>query len=205
MEGLYCQKTIETYNQHAHNKMEEAGAFPPWERFLMPYLKAGDHILDLGCGDGHYSQVFQQAGFQISAIDAAPALCQIAADKLGIPVRNLRFDQLEDIALYDAVWACCSLLHIPRHAMPDAFARIATALKPAGYVYASYMEGEEEGWRGEFGTFMASMTEKAMRMVLSTVPILRVIKVHHTPCKHQPQVQWIQFILEKNGHAEKNA
>lgn len=203
MEGLYCQKTIETYNQFAHNIKEESGAFPPWEHFLIPYLKAGDHILDLGCGDGHYSQVFQRAGYQVSAIDAAPALCQIAADKLGIPVRNLRFDQLEDVALYDAVWACCSLLHIPRRAIPDAFARIATALKPAGYVYASFMEGEEEGWREKLGSFMASMTEEAMYMLLSAVPSLQIMEVHRTPCKHRPQKQWIHFILEKNAHAEQ--
>ena len=63
MEPLYCQKTIDTYNKHANENTEDNGNFPPWEAFLMPYLKKGDHILDLGCGDGHYSKIFQNAGF----------------------------------------------------------------------------------------------------------------------------------------------
>ncbi|MGI6739658.1 MAG: class I SAM-dependent methyltransferase [Christensenellales bacterium] len=202
MEPLYCQKTIDTYNKHANENTEDNGNFPPWEAFLMPYLKKGDHILDLGCGDGHYSKIFQNAGFKISAIDAAEVLCKIASQKLGIHVRNLRFDQLTDVKLYDAVWACCSLLHIPRRAMPDAFTRIATALKPTGYVYASFMEGEEEGFRGNFCTFMASMTEEIMQKILSDIPTLSIIEVKRTPCKYQAERLWIHFILKKSAHTK---
>jgi 2-polyprenyl-3-methyl-5-hydroxy-6-metoxy-1,4-benzoquinol methylase len=196
LESLFCQKTIDTYNQHAHENNEDA-EFQPWEHFLIPYLKTGDHILDLGCGDGHYGFVFQQLGYKISAIDAAAELCKIATEELNVPVRNLRFDQLEDIALYDAVWACCSLLHIPRQAMPDAFTRVATALKPTGYVYASFMEGEEEGWRENPGSFMACMTEELMHAILSTVSSLKIIEIHRTPCKYLPHKQWIHFIMQK--------
>jgi len=202
MEPLYCQKTIDTYNKHANENTEDNGNFPPWEAFLMPYLKKGDHILDLGCGDGHYSKIFQNAGYKISAIDAAEVLCKIASQKLGIHVRNLRFDQLADVEMYDAVWACCSLLHIPRRAMPDAFTRIATALKPTGYVYASFMEGEEEGFRGNFCTFMAAMTEESMQTVLSDIPTLSIIEVKRTPCKYQAERQWIHFILKKSAHTK---
>jgi hypothetical protein len=66
------------------------------------------------------------------------------------------------------------------------------------------MEDEEEGWHGKYGTLMASMIEETMHMVLSTVPSLRVIKVHRTPCKHQPQKQWIHFVLEKSIYVEKH-
>lgn len=193
---MYCQKTIDEYNNSANQK-KEAGAYPPWENFLLPYLKPGDHILDLGCGDGHYGSIFQQLGYKVSGIDASASLCQIATKKLGVLVRNLRFDQLSDMNLYNAVWACCSLLHIPRQAMTDAFSRISFALKSSGYVYASFMEGEHEGWRDQLGSYMADMTEKSMQMVLSFVPSLQIIEVHRTPCLYKKGTSWIHFLLKK--------
>jgi 2-polyprenyl-3-methyl-5-hydroxy-6-metoxy-1,4-benzoquinol methylase len=195
---LYCQKTIDQYDRNINeNEQIPDDRYPSWEKFLLPYLKEGDHILDLGCGTGHYSLIFQRLGFKVSALDASTACCRIASAKLGIPVRNLRFDQLSDVALYDAVWACCSLLHIPRRAMPDAFSRIATALKPGGYVYASFMEGDEEEWREPLGSFMANMTEESMQTVLSSVRILQIIHIERTPCLYQEGKQWIHFLMKK--------
>ncbi|HHW93640.1 MAG TPA: class I SAM-dependent methyltransferase [Clostridiaceae bacterium] len=197
-EALYCQKTIDQYDRFIDE--EEAvpsDRYPSWEKFLLPYLKDGDHILDLGCGTGHYALTFQRLGFQVSASDASIACCRIASEKLGMPVQSLRFDQLSDVALYDAVWACCSLLHIPRRAMPDAFSRIATALKPRGYVYASFMEGDEEEWREQLGSFMANMTEDRMQTVLSSVPVLQIIHIARTPCLYIDGRQWIHFLMRK--------
>jgi 2-polyprenyl-3-methyl-5-hydroxy-6-metoxy-1,4-benzoquinol methylase len=195
---LYCQKTIDQYDRNINeNGQIPDDRYPSWEKILLPYLKEGDHILDLGCGTGHYSLVFQRLGFKVSALDASAACCRIASERLGIPVQNLRFDQLSDVALYDAVWACCSLLHIPRRAMPDAFSRIAAALKPEGYVYASFMEGDEEEWREQRGSFMANMTEESMQTVLSSVRILQIIHIERTPCLHKEGKQWIHFLMKK--------
>lgn len=100
---LYCQKTIDQYDRNINeNGQIPDDRYPSWEKILLPYLKEGDHILDLGCGTGHYSLVFQRLGFKVSALDASAACCRIASERLGIPVQNLRFDQLSDVALYDA-------------------------------------------------------------------------------------------------------
>ncbi|NLL91404.1 MAG: class I SAM-dependent methyltransferase [Ruminococcaceae bacterium] len=198
MEQVYCQKTIDNYDRIADESEEIAEErYPSWEEFLLPYLERGNHILDLGCGTGHYSAVFQQLGFQISALDASLSLCRIASEKLGIPVRNLRFDQLTDLALYDAVWACCSLLHIPSFAMPDAFSRITAALKPGGYLYASFMEGEEEGYREQLGSYMTNMTEQNMRTLVSFLPELQIIEIKRTPCLYKEGGMWIHFLMNK--------
>lgn len=200
-EMLYCQKTIDQYDRNINvNAQIPDDRYPSWEKFLLPYLKEGDHVLDLGCGTGHYSLVFQRLGFKVSALDASAACCRIASERLGIPVQNLRFDQLSDVALYDAVWACCSLLHIPRRAMPDAFSRIATALKPSGYVYASFMEGDEEEWREQMGSFMTNMTKESMQTVLSSVRILQIIHIERTPCLYKEGKQWIHFLMKKACH-----
>ncbi len=199
-EMIYCQETIDLYNRgFEEDEQGSERTFPPWENYLIPYLKTGDHILDLGCGDGHYGKIFQDLGYEISALDASESLCKMASERLGKEVRNIRFDQLEDLALYDAVWACCSLLHIPRRAMPDAFFRIARALKPGAYVYASFKEGEEDCRRNVFGSYMADMTEESMRAVLEQVPSLQIIEVERTPFQNKEDQAWIHFILKKDS------
>lgn len=77
---LYCQKTIDQYDRKIdENEQIPDDQYPAWEKFLLPYLIEGDHILDLGCGTGHYSLVFQRLGFQVSASDASAACCRIAS------------------------------------------------------------------------------------------------------------------------------
>ena len=161
MEPLYCQ-TIDTYNKHANENTEDNGNFPPWEAFLMPYLR-NDHILDLGCGDGHYSKIFQNAGFKISAIDAAEVLCKINYSKLGIHVRNLRFDQLTDVK-HDAVWLAAPAAY-PKASYAGCIAD-CYQLKPT----AMYMQfyGRRRRLSGNFCTFMASMTEEIMQKYYPT-------------------------------------
>jgi hypothetical protein len=53
--------------------------------------------------------------------------------------------QLDEVEAYDGVWANACLLHVPRAELADVLARIWRALKPAGYFFASYKEGDGDG------------------------------------------------------------
>ena len=46
---------------------------------------------------------------------------------------------------FDGVWACASLLHLPRGGMPRALAELRRVLR-AGVLYLSVKEGEGERW-----------------------------------------------------------
>ncbi len=63
-------------------------------------------------------------------------------------VRVMRFDELDAVEAYDAVWANASLLHVPRNALPKVLALVFKALKPGGLHFASYKGGEAEGRDG---------------------------------------------------------
>lgn len=109
-------------------------------------LPAGGRILELGCGGGEDSEAMLKRGFDVSPTDGTPEMAAMAQQRLGRPVRVLRFEDISEIEAYDGVWACACLLHVPRPDLADVLARIRQALKPAGLFYASYKAGSEEGF-----------------------------------------------------------
>jgi SAM-dependent methyltransferase len=80
-------------------------------RFLTR-LPQGGLILDAGCGSGRDSKAFLERGYRVNAFDASPALAKLAAKFIGQEVAARTFDQVDEAACYDGVWACASLLHL---------------------------------------------------------------------------------------------
>jgi SAM-dependent methyltransferase len=115
-------------------------------------LAPGARILELGCGGGRDAAAMLARGFDVDATDGTAAMTAKAEARIGRPVRVLRFEQLDAVAAYDAVWAHASLLHVPRPALPDLLAAIHRALRPGGLHFASYKSGGAEG-RDRFGRY----------------------------------------------------
>ena len=112
-------------------------------RFLRD-LPDGGLLLDAGCGSGRDSKAFLALRYRVRAFDASPELARRAAELIGQTVATRTFDQVDEIACYDGIWACASLLHLPEHALPDALGRLWTALKPGGICYLSFKLGVGE-------------------------------------------------------------
>lgn len=134
------------YTQHAEayaHTTRTVDMVPLYARFL-PHVPAGGLILDAGCGSGRDALAFLQQGYAVEAFDASPELAQLASQHAGIPVKVMRFQDVDDTALFDAIWACASLLHVPEREQPEAWRRLWRALKPGGVAYASYKLGKTE-------------------------------------------------------------
>ena len=113
-------------------------------------LDAGARILELGCGGGRDAAHLASRGFSVDPTDGTPAMVRKARERWGLPARLMRFDELEAIGEYDAVWAHASLLHCPRDALPSVLGRIHRALKPGGWHFANFKLGAGED-RDTFG------------------------------------------------------
>lgn len=81
-----------------------------------------------------------------------------------MPVRHERFYDLDDVCCYDGIWACSSILHLPKGQLEQVLRRMERALRPNGVVYTSFKYGEFEGVRD--GRRFTDFNEKSFRSLL---------------------------------------
>ena len=161
-------------------------------------LSADAHILDFGCGSGRDTKVFLHAGFTVDAVDGAEELCCKAAEYTGIQVKHMLFQELDAVEEYDGIWACASILHLPKNELADVLRRIAVALKTSGILYTSFKYGTFEGIRN--GRHYTDFTEETWAEFLSKIPTLKMTEkwITHDVRSDRREERWLNLILQKN-------
>lgn len=136
-------------------------------RFLQ-YLKPNALILDAGCGSGRDSKAFMEGSYRVVAIDGSKEMCRQASKYLGQEVQCRRFEEIDERNVYDGIWACASLLHVPYKLLPKVIARLVDALVDGGVLYASFKYGGDKmkGEREAGGRYFTDLTEEGWRKVL---------------------------------------
>lgn len=153
MPPAYDEATLRFYAEEApvYASSGPGGASRRLTGFL-ELLEPGASILELGCGGGRDSEWMLAKGFDVDPTDGVAAMAAKAEARIGRAVRVMRFDELDAVERYQAVWANASLLHVPRSSLPAVLASILRALKPGGLHFASYKGGGAEG-RDRFGRY----------------------------------------------------
>lgn len=139
-------QTISYYNDHADQFTEETLTVDMsalYDAFL-PHIPEGGHILDAGCGSGRDTRAFLHQGYRVTAFDASAELAVRASRICGQNVEHRRFSDIREVAVYDGIWACASLLHLPRPEIPAALNALWQALGPGGVLYFSFKAGNTE-------------------------------------------------------------
>lgn len=144
-------KTLDYYNQNAD--AFAAGTvsvdFKQMQDRFLERLQGGEYILDFGCGSGRDTKYFLDAGLQVDAIDGSAELCRIASGYTGIEVKQMLFQELAEREKYDGIWACSSILHLPKEELKPVLRNMLAALKEKGIIYTSFKYGEFEGERND--------------------------------------------------------
>ena len=133
------------------------GNFVAYRRAFIERLAPHSRVLDLGCGGGHASLAFIEAGFDVVPLDGSPALAEIATKRIGADVVVKDFSALDYNAEFDGVWAAASLTHVPRSELANVFLLVCSAIREQGLLVASFKCAEED-WRDEHGRFYCAMS-----------------------------------------------
>jgi SAM-dependent methyltransferase len=164
---------------------------------FLALLPKDARILDVGCGGGRDLEVFRQRGYRPRGIDPSPALAKIASEWSGCETSIGRVEQLEFESEFDAVWACASLLHLPKSDLPGALRCIRRALVKEGIIFLSMQRGVGEGI-DEDGRFVARYDSSALRSAL-TSENFQILDLWQSKDSLQgrPAVRWLNLLAKK--------
>ena len=117
---------------------------------------------------------------------------------LGQKVLCKTFEELDDENAYDGIWACASLLHVPKERMGEVLYRLKRALKDGGVLYASFKYGEEE--KIVNGRLFSYYDERSLRelMVENGFEVLELF-VTQDVRKGRSEEKWVNVVGVKGG------
>ena len=191
-------KTLEYYQKNADLFVEGTVSVDMHDaqmRFLR-MLPPHAYILDFGCGSGRDAKAFLDQGYQVDAVDGSPELCCMASELIGKPVKQMLFDDLSVSNQYDGIWACASILHLPRRNLVDVLPKISNALKTDGVLYASFKYGSYEGMRD--GRYFTDFTEESMGNLMDEVPSLLIVDTWITnDVRPEREERWINTLARR--------
>lgn len=191
--------TIEYFDEKAEHCFADAFTITErsnQDRFLAE-LPAGGSILDLGCGSGRDTAYFREKGFVVTPTDGSARMCELASEYLGTPVCVQEFNELDDVALYDGIFASASIMHLEYDRLVELMPKLVRALKPGGVLYVSFKYGDTDGYLGK--RYYTYMTEERFAELAATVPELNVTQVGTFGNEHpgQPDFRWLWALLRK--------
>lgn len=193
--------TIEYYNRNAE-QFVQGTLFVDFaenqERFLTK-LSGGECILDFGCGSGRDTKYFLDRGYLVEATDGSEELCRLASEYTGMVVKQMLFEELDEVKKYDGIWACSSILHLGKQPLRDVLKKMAVALKDNGIIYTSFKYGDFEGERN--GRYFTDFTAESFQEYLKDVPELK-IEEHWITGDVRPgrgEEKWLNLLLRKTS------
>lgn len=192
-------KTIEYYNQNADMFAQGTRLvdFTIVQERFRKMLPVGSRILDFGCGSGRDTKYFLEKGYQVAATDGSAELCRLAGRFTGIKVKEMLFQELDEIGVYDGIWACSSILHLPKQELLPVIRKMCDALKDNGVIYTSFKYGDFEGERN--GRYFTDFTEDTFDKFIKVIQELTIEEEWITSDVRpgRGEEKWLNLILRK--------
>ena len=192
-------KTLKYYNENAQSFASGTVSvkFTEVQDKFLEKLNPDAYILDFGCGAGRDTKYFLSRGYQIDAIDGSEQLCRIASKYTGIKVRQMLFQELDEKEKYDGIWACASILHLPKKQLREVLENMYAALKSEGWIYTSFKYGKFEGERN--GRYFTDFTTDTFKEFIHDMHGLK-IEEHWITGDVRPgrgEEKWLNLLLQK--------
>lgn len=191
--------SIEYYNKYAAKIYEDTVDMDVSELLnqFLKELEEGDTILDLGCGSGRDSLVMYDMGYDVTPLDASEEMCKLAEIHTGLDVLLMSCEDMEFENVFDGIWACDSLIHVPKNEMPEILCRLCDALCPRGVLYLSVRKGEFEGFRGE--RYFCDYTMESLTAMVERTGLFEILKIWETEDAraNHPDTMWVNMLARK--------
>ena len=192
-------KTLKYYNENAQSFASGTVSvkFTEVQDKFLEKLNPDAYILDFGCGAGRDTKYFLSREYQVDAVDGSEQLCRIASEYTGIKVRQMLFQELDEKEKYDGIWACASILHLPKKQLREVLENMYAALKSEGWIYTSFKYGEFKGERN--GRYFTDFTTDTFKDFIHDMHGLKIEEQWITGDVRpgRGEEKWLNLLLQK--------
>ena len=167
-------------------------------KWILRLLDENASILDFGCGSGRDTRYFLDKGYQVTATDGSAEICRLASIFTGSAVKEMLCGELDEIDTYDGIWACSSILHLPKNELLSVIRKMCNALKGTGVIYTSFKYGDFEGERN--GRYFTDFVEETFQEFMKGIPELTIENYWITGDVRagRGDEKWLNLILRKS-------
>ena len=197
----------DTYNRIAKDWHEDHKNDDWWEAgssYFASLFKTGETILDVGCAGGFKSAYLSRLGLKVTGIDISEefiALARAEVPEATFLAKDMR--EIDDLPVFDGIFAQASLLHIPRAEIVSTLKTLAAHLSQTGYIYVSVKEKREgkqeeemkveDDYGYSYTRFFSYFTLEEMREYFEQADL----KVTWEKVHSSGRANWIQLIGQK--------
>ena len=150
-----------SYAYRSDDTPDDYGEYAEWVGLLAERLPEGAPVLDIGCGCGLPATKLLAGHFEVTGVDCSEV--QIERAKTLVPAARFIRADIADVDFppdsFSAVASLYAIIHMPLAEQPGLFGRIATWLRPGGYLLATVghdaWTGIDESYLGVEGGRMA--------------------------------------------------
>ena len=197
------QQTLAAYDKIA-TQFSETRTENFWAPEFATYktLIPGTDVLDVGCGSERDANMFTEAGFSYTGIDASPEMIKVCNERAkGGKFLVMDFGELQfPDSSFDGVWAAASLLHVPKAQVGGVLTELKRVLRPGGVGFISLKEKKDidegvvtETTYGGISRFFAFYTKDEFAKIL-TDEGFEILQIQEHPELKRP-VNWLCYFF----------
>jgi len=198
--------SIEYYNKNAEMYIKDTVTVDMRKLYNVfeKYLNQGDTVLDIGCGSGRDGRYFLGKGYNnVYAHDGSRAMVVYAKRFLGNRVALARFDAFDPEALFgkkiifDGLWACSSLLHVPENDLVNVLKRYLSFLVDQGVFFMSFKRREENHEKD--GRLFTNFPKEKLDNLLGSIETISILEFLETVDVREDRKNegWISVVVRK--------
>ena len=166
-----------------------------YEPFL-ERIEKGAHILDAGCGSGRDTKYFLEQGYKVTAFDGSSEMVKLASELTGQNIKTKMFHEMTEENVYDGIWACASLLHLPLQDLQHTMQIMNHSLKKGGTFYASFKFGKTE--RQKDGRHFTDLNEDTLKTIINKIDNLELDQTWITKdVRNDKTEEWLNVLMTK--------
>ncbi len=109
----------------------------------------------------------------------------------------MSFEEMSWTEKFDGIWACASLLHLPKTKLPNIFEILLKALKTDGIMYVSFKEGKGEAIKN--GRFFSYYSDEELKNILQNLRSNEITKcwIGSDVRRSSQKQKWINLLIKR--------